>query len=373
MGSIKICKRLMLQAYKNKILFVLVLVPIVAFVISVLISLPASRIITLGIIDEDKTALSEMFIRVMEENDSFRLIMSDDVEEMLESLRNQDIEIGMKINSGFYENLNEQGAVELFQTSDIETFMLVELYLNSSLDNLVLLRMVTEDEAELVEGLEDYIASKSVTTNILENERARGVFSSTAFGFLLMFMLLVSVLSSKLIADDRFTLTIKRIFMASIPLSSYVVGGFLSNFIFQMIQIAVIIAISFAVGFEFTIPIYAMFSLFIIFAVFASFFGLLIGFVSKNTNQMIITSQMFILPGTLLSGTFFDFLWMPQWLQQVAFVFPQTWVTQAPRYFGTDYFGTYFLTMIAYYAFVCLVIMTYLLIMFKKKKVMSFY
>jgi len=364
----------MQQAYRNRILFILALVPIVAFGITVLISLPGNRIITIGIIDEDQTPLSAAFVQMIDQSDSFRLRTAiGDVYEMLEAMRNQDISIGMRINAGFYENLDQAGSVELFQTHDIQTFVLVELYLNSSIDNLILLKMATADEAELTAELMRHIAAETVLITELENERARGVFSATAFGFLMMFMLLVSVLSSKLIADDRFTLTIRRIFLAPVPKLSYVMAAFLSNFIFQLIQIVIIIIISMAVGFVFSVPMYALAVLFVVFSVFAGFFGLWIGFVSKNVNQMIITSQMFILPGTLLSGTFFPFNIMPEWLQRVAYIFPQTWVTQATYIFDGSFLTPYFAGMLGYYILLCGAVVMYLLWIFKKKKVASFY
>jgi len=373
MDAIRICNRIVQQAYRNKILFILAIVPIVAFGISVLISLPGSRIIHIGVIDEDQTPLSEAFIYMIDQGESFRLHVLDDEEEMLDSMRNLDISIGMKINNGFYENLGTMGSIELFQTHDIETFLLVELYLNSSLDNVAFLERFADNEEMLVEELYRFIAYDYVASDILENERLRGLFSATAFGFLMMFMLLVSVLSSKLIADDRFTRTIRRIFLAPVSKISYVLACFLSNFIFQMIQLTIIVLISSITGFAFTVPPHAVIILFVAFSVFASFFGLWIGFVSNSANQMIITAQMFILPGTLLSGTFFDFGIMPLWLQNIAFFFPQTWITQAARHYDGSFLNVYFASMFGYFALLCLIITIYLLVIFKKRKVASFY
>ena len=374
MGTINVCKRIIQQAYRNKILLILALVPIVAFLVATLFTLSSSRVIVIGVIDEDQTELSDAFIRMIDENESFQMhTQIADVDEMLDMLRSRDITIGMRINPNFYENLESIGSVELFQVYDIQTFLLVELYLNSSIDNLIILGRATEDEAELVTELKRHIDEESVATHVLENERARGFFSTSSFGFLMMFMLLVAVLSSKLIADDRFNLTIKRIFVTPIRKSSYFFAGFLSNFIFQMMQVAIIMIISLIMNFQFSIPMYAVLALFTVFAVFASFFGMWIGFVSKSMNQMIITSQMFILPGTLLSGTFFRFTIMPDWLQRVAFIFPQTWINQATVYYDEGLSGPYFAAMFGYFALLCVVIGIYLIVIFKKKKIGSFH
>jgi len=370
----KISKRIFLQAFNNKLLFVLVVVPFVTFAMTIVFTLPESMIVVIGVIDEDQTELSAAFMRMIDENESFRIRNEiADTDEMLESLRNREIAIGMKINKGFYDNLGTEGVVELFQTQDIQTFMLVELYLNGSIDNLVFLKRATENEAMLTEAFNHHIEYESIAFNLVENEAIRGVFSTTAFGFLTMFMLLLSVLSSKLIVEDRFSLTIIRIFLAPISKLSYVAAGILTNLVFQLLQVGIVVLISQIFGFSFFISLLDVFILFAVFAVFSSFFGLFIGFSSANVTQMIITSQLFILPGTLLCGTFFDFNIMPSWLQSAAFIFPQTWLTQAVHNLGNGYFDVYFIRMFGVYLLFCIVITGYLLALFKTKKVAKFY
>jgi ABC-2 type transport system permease protein len=126
-------------------------------------------------------------------------------------------------------------------------------------------------------------------------------------------------------------------------------------------------------NFQFPIPMFAVVIVFVVFSVFASFFGMLIGFISKSVNQMLIISQMFMLPGMLLCGTFFEFSLMPNWLQKVSFVFPQTWITQTANYFADGFNNLYFAAMFGYILLFCIVIGLYLLMVFKKKKVESFY
>ena len=374
MGAIKICKRIILQAYKNKTLIILIFVPVISFLISALISIPNDGTIKIGIIDEDNSDVSASLIRMIEKNKSFEVYAEiTDISEMKEKLINQDIVIGLKINKDLYINIESKGSIELFQTYDIETFKLVELYMNSSIDNMILLKMSTENQAEFVSEFDKYNIDNSVRLDILSDENAKTLFSSTSFGFLSMFMLLVSVLSSKLIADDRFNTTIKRIFIAPIRKSSYLFAGFLSNFIFQLIQVVVIIAICLIMNFRFPIPIYTVAVVFVLFSIFSSFFGMFIGFVSNSVNQMLIISQMFMLPGMLLCGTFFEFTLMPDWLQKVSFIFPQTWISQTAAHFENSFYTPYFATMFGYITLLCALIGLYLLVVFKQKKVGRFY
>jgi ABC-2 type transport system permease protein len=374
MGAIKICKRIILQAYKNKTLFILVLVPVISFLLTAAISMPSTNAVRIGILDEDATALSASIIRLIEKNDSFELDTDiSDVAAMREKLRNQDITIGMRINKGLYNRIEFAGSIQLFQTYDIETFKLVELYMNSTIDNVILLKKSTVSQRELVTELDKYIAGESLKVNTLSDERAKGLFSSTAFGFLMMFMLLVSVLSSKLIADDRFNATIKRIFISPMSKISYLLAGFLSNFIFQLIQVVVILAICLLMNFEFPIPMHVVASILVLFAVFASFFGVFIGFLSKSVNQMLVISQMFILPGMLLCGTFFEVSLMPDWLQKLSFIFPQTWISQTATYYGEELFGAYVMAMLGYIVVLCAAIGAYVLIIFRKRNIGGFY
>jgi ABC-2 type transport system permease protein len=374
MGAINIFKRIIIQAYNNKTLVILIFVPIISFLISALISMPESSAVKIGIINEDNSDVSASLIRMIEKNKYFELDTEiTDVSEMKDKLENQDIVIGMKINKDLYENIEKNGSIQLFQTYDVETFKLVELFMNSTIDNMILIKKSTENQAEFVSKFDKYASDDSLQLNTLPDKKAKELFSSTAFGFLTMFMLLVSVLSSKLIADDRFNTTIKRIFISPVRKSSYLMAGFLSNFVFQLIQVAVIIAICLIMNFQFPISLFAVTIIFIVFSVFSSFFGMFIGFISKSVNQMLIISQMFMLPGMLLCGTFFESSLMPDWLQKVSFVFPQTWISQAPNHFSNGFYNSYFVYMLGYIFLLCAGIGLYLLVIFKKKKVGTFY
>lgn len=374
MGAVRICLRMILQAWKNKTLAILLFVPIISFLIASMLSMPTINTVSIGVLDEDGSRVSESLINMLEGNDSFELDTDiRDVDEMKEKMQNQDIVIGMRINKNLYNNIEKSGSVQLFQTYDIETFKLVELYLNSSIDNMILLKKSTDTQVEMAEALEEYNAKEFLDVDTLSDEDAKSKFASTAFGFLTMFMLLVSVLSSKLIADDRFNTTIKRIFMAPIRKTTYLAACFLTNLVFQLIQIGVTLLISVVMGFEFSLPLYAVAIILALFSVFSSFFGVLVGFIAKSNNQMLIIAQLFMLPGMLLCGTFFEFSLMPSWLQNIAYFFPQTWVSQASLYFEGSLLSSYFLTMIGYFALVCLVIGSYLLIIFKRGKLGSFY
>ena len=374
MGAIKICKRIFLQAYRNKTLFILLVVPVIGFLIASLLSMPDEGLVHIGILDEDKSSLSASLIRMIEKNESFYIDAGiTDVSNMKDKLENQDIVIGMRINKGLYDNIEVSGAIQLFQTYDIETFKLVELYLNSSIDNIILLKKVALSQDELVAGLDKYNADEDIKINKLTNEWSKGLFSSAAFGFLTMFMLLVSVLSSKLIADDRFDMTIKRIFLSPIRRISYLLAGFFCNFIFQLIQVAVIITICLVTGVEFTAPFDVVACVFVLFSVFASFFGLLIGFISKTVSQMLIISQMFMLPGMLLCGTFFEFELLPDWLQKISYIFPQTLASQTVTNYDGNLFSSYFAYLSGYIAILSVAIGAYLLIIFNKKQMDSFY
>jgi ABC-2 type transport system permease protein len=374
MGAMIICKRIILQAFRNKTLFVLAVVPVVGFLIAAVISMPSEGTVRIGVLDEDRTAMSASLIDMVEKNESFELDAGiASIQEMKEKLESQEIVIGMRINSGLYANIEASGSIQLFQTYDVETFKLVELYLNSSIDNIILLKKSTASQAALVTELNKYNADDPLTMNTLSDEKAKGLFSSTAFGFLTMFMLLAAVLSSKLIADDRFNMTIKRIFTSPAPKMSYLLAGFLSNFILQLVQVSVILGICLMMDFEFPMPMQAVAAIFLLFAVFSSFFGVFIGFISKSANQMLIISQMFMLPGMLLCGTFFEFSLMPAWLQNLSFLFPQTWVSQTTAHYDGSLLNSYFAMMAGYIALLCEIIGAYLLVMFSKNKVGSFY
>ena len=238
---------------------------------------------------------------------------------------------------------------------------------------MILLSEYYNDEEEVVDAMEHYYENRDLKTYVLGDEKSKGLFSSTTFGFLTMFMMLVSVLSSKLIADDRFNLTIKRMFISPIRRSDYIIAGFLSNYFFQVIQVIVICIICFVAQYRFAIPLGTTVLLLLSFGIFSSFFGMLIGFMAESANQMLVISQMIILPGTLLCGTFFEFTIMPEWLQTVSFLFPQTWVTQSVTAYVNFDFPKHFTFFLGYVIIICFIVGMVLRNIIGKRKITGFY
>ena len=193
----------------------------------------------------------------------------------------------------------------------------------------------------------------SINAALLENEGLRAEFTTTSAGFMTMFMLLTATLSSKLIANERFSRTIHRIFISPATMSTYTLASYLVNLLIQLVQVGVFVAVSTIAGVVFAVPLYVMAVLLLTFAIFAAFFGMWIGSVSKNVNQMILVSQIVIMPGMLLCGMFFTFDTLPLVLQRVAFLFPQTWVTQAAFSYAGTLAAPYFAWMAGYIAVLC--------------------
>ncbi|MGL5245857.1 MAG: ABC transporter permease, partial [Sarcina sp.] len=151
-----------------------------------------------------------------------------------------------------------------------------------------------------------------------------------SIGLLLVFMLMASSVTSGFIMRDKFNKTYYRTFCSSVTKGQYIFANVFSNLLIFAMQVCMILAISlYALNLNFYINTGTLFIILLSFGLVAIGFGIIIAAFSKTFNQSSYLSNILITPTCMLSGCFWSIEMMPQWMQKLAMIFPQSWILKA--------------------------------------------
>jgi len=200
------------------------------------------------------------------------------------------------------------------------TLSMMKLSKASGGDSAAFDRMVEQTEEYAVKlkviDVNDKAASKSMTT--------------AAVGFLIMFMMLGTSMTSALILNEKRTRTYHRICSAPVSAGQYILANSLTSLFISVIQIILILffmrlilRIDPGVG-----DIY-MFIILLMFGFVAVGLGLFITAFSNSSYMASTLTTLIITPTCMIGGCYWDVRLMPDFMQKLSYFVPQSWAITA--------------------------------------------
>ena len=148
-------------------------------------------------------------------------------------------------------------------------------------------------------------------------------------GFLVQFMLYMSVIATGLILDEKSNKTLYRIFSAPISMRQYMTGHLLSALTVAMVQISSVFLIFYLVmNVHLGDSPLNMFLLFSVFGLVCIAFGLLVTSYCKTSKQAYVTIMLVTTPLVMLGGCYWPRDFMPEVLIKIGNLLPTTYVMQ---------------------------------------------
>ena len=139
----------------------------------------------------------------------------------------------------------------------------------------------------------------------------------------IILLFIITLTSSSNIVYERKSGTMVRNVLSPAPLLLFMVEKLVYFIILSFIQIALMLAVLFAFGVSFAITL-VLIAMFLVISLVFTALGLLIGNISKSENTALLTSLVLSIPMLFLSGAFFAFEIMPEFMQNAAKVLPLT-------------------------------------------------
>jgi ABC-2 type transport system permease protein len=203
----------------------------------------------------------------------------------------------------------------------------VEAYINSFLGvaNDVA-RAAGQNEEAFYQGMAAFLSGRTVLSFERNNDINRSK-STMAMGFLVQFMLYMSVLTTGIIAEDKQSRTINRIFSAPVSMKRYMTENLLSFILIALLQVAtVILFLKVSMDLYFGHSVWFMMILFSFFAVVSIALGLLITSYSKSPVHAYVTIFLITSPLVMLGGSYWPRDFMPDILVKIGNFLPTSWV-----------------------------------------------
>lgn len=285
-----------------------------------------------GVYDQSDSYIAKNLIGDLNANDSFTVseLTNDN---FTQALKNGTLDTVLEIPADFQEHI-EKGTLnelKLYSTQGETATIWIENYLNFYLDNLMAISRVAKTPEAYKTVYSGYRSQplKIEKTNVADKTQNKGVTKSS-IGFLLVFMLMASKVTTDYVINDKRRRTYTRTFCAPVSKGQYIFANVCANMVVFALQLAIILSLSLGVfKLNFYIPLGALILLFLAFGVAAIAFGVLIAAFSKSTSQASQLSNILIVPTSMLAGCFWPAELMPDYIQKIALVLPQTWVLKA--------------------------------------------
>lgn len=319
----------MKRIFQNKTRLLLLVVLPILFILMFTVKNETS--LTIGVVDKDHSVLSEKLISNLKNMYKVNvLVISEDT--VYDKAVSYQTDYSIIIQQGFQENLMEGKAAEIeeFYLSEKEKLFYARSYISNYIDNIKLLAKASDyNKTKFEKAFEKYnesnlyVSNKSADNKRIPEERL-------AMGFLVQFMLYMSVITAGIISEDKSSGVFYRVFYAPVALKRYLfenLGAFLVIGISQAVLI--LLLLQKIMGFSLGNHPLSMYILFIVFSFVCISLGLmLVSLFSKPMNVYFFIGFM-ITPLVMLGGCYWPKEMMPDPMIKIAQFLPTTWIMTA--------------------------------------------
>lgn len=300
--------------------------------------------ITLGVIDYDKSILSEDFKSYLTEQLDYSVMEDYPYDELATELLDKNISAIIEIPDNFYEEYasGRQGKLIVTSTQDYENAAFLEIYMNSYLNSILILAQGAQGEEESFRHLlteYDKGEIKLSQTSALEMDETKQKQSEGfiySIGFYLMIIFGLSLIIAFMLVDDRSSGVFHRIQATPVKPIEYIIGSGIFGLLLCGVQIGLYTLFVVIMKLHIGVPIWSLVLMMGLYALFTICFTLAISlaFPSKNAVSSILIG--FSTFGCIIGGAYFPLDMAPESLQKFSKIVPQYWFMDALRNLQND-------------------------------------
>jgi len=293
--------------------------------------------IKIGLIDYDKSILSENFKSYLTRELNSELIENDNFEHLSKLLIDKDISVIIEIPKSFYEKFvgGEVEKLIITSTDDFENAAFTEAYMNSYLSSVHMLSKSSEGDEEIfVRYLSEYdklnipVYKEEILSGDSKKYMEREGFRYS-IGFYLMIAFSLAMVVSFIIADDRKKGIYNRIAITPVKAVHYIAGNSIFGFFLLLIESFIFCGFLAVLDADIGIPLYQIFLLMTLFSFFVTCFVIDASIMIKSKSGLTMLIMGFNNVGAILGGAYFTLELAPKNLQNIARILPQFWITDA--------------------------------------------
>ena len=316
-------KRLLRDKYN----FIEMVILPVAFIALSIFAGSGNLPVRVGVVDNDGTFLTGHLIEGLQKNCIVNTLKEDEIKD---KLLNNKIEYAIRINKGFTDGIiaGENAQIEGYGIKNYNAFIPAKLYINSFVSSAKAIAEASYGDAESFErGIRYYLdGNVKATYKNVPGAPLKSDKELQSLGFMVMFMMYLSVNAASLIKEDKKLKTYERVLMSRLSLKRYALENMLSFFAVIWIQVILLFAImTFIFKMNFGASVLSLVAFTLIYSAVSVSLGMAIVNLSKTLRQVSSITSLIVIPMSMLGGCFWPIWIMPDMLQTVSSFVPITW------------------------------------------------
>lgn len=307
-------------------LMTMLLVPI-GFITLMMLVFGAPFNLSIGIVDNDNTAFTELFIESLDNKGNISFIKEEEVQGQLLSGR---IHLGLVIPENFTNDIIQLKNPEIqgYNIQETDVAIPIMIYMDNFLSAAKHIATAAgRDEESFNQGIINYLSGSNIASEVFYDiEQSKGSTLS-GMGFLVMSMLFFSTTAANTIMEDRERKTFYRVISAPVRLKDYMFQNILSFLLLLQLQIiAVFLLMKYVFKLNMGPSLINLLVVMLVFSVVCIAFAIALTSLSKRSSQVSALAPLLIMPMVMLGGCFWPRFLMPELLIKVSNLVPTTWI-----------------------------------------------
>ena len=321
--------------------------------------------VSVGFIDNDKSAVSADFERYLNQDLAMELVQGDEAT-LQSELVDKHISAIVEVPSGFEQALlaNSNSALLVTYMGDYENRAFLQNYFENYTASVQLLANVAQGSSAqmgtlLAQARHNQVPLSTVGLDPQQVLRQSGLDAFILlFGFFLILGSLISVGVANVVFDDRARHTYERVQVSGVHSVAYVMGVCAAGFVAAIIMVAVFMLFCLQQGLGAYLSLLPIMLMSLLFTLFLVGFALICGLFCKTRITcfwiILVTSTVCC----MLGGAYFPTEYAPQILQQFAHITPHFWLVSGVHQITADQTASWLLptAILALFALLCFLV-----------------
>lgn len=289
--------------------------------------------ITVGVVDNDNTKLTQMIKDKLKANgNEIEIIKKDKIDK---GLINKEIDTALIIPKGLTDDIingKSHDKIKMYGIKGVTNDSSVKYFINSFTSAAANIGSAAKgDSDKFYQGIKDYNnGSFSSEVRYTDGKRDQEQNSSTSVGFLVMGVIYLSTMVTTLILEDKKLGVHKRMFQSGLSSKSYMLQCIGSFVVVNFIQITgVLLIMKYALGLDLGPSPVSLFIVLFLFGISCTALGVAISSLCKDLRQANALSMLISTPIAMLGGCYWPRDVMGTTLEQISNFVPTTWALQA--------------------------------------------
>lgn len=337
-----------------------ILLYLVTPLIGVLIALVAyggqDSQMTLGVVNHDDESIATETISFLKGLDHIQVkeMEADDVRENVISGKVDGV---ITFEQGYSESVlaGEPDHIDLTSIKGEGVTGFVKSYLYQYIDNLTALGKAAEGDPDTFSRMYNHYqqADFQFETTTLEDSSTSKTMTLSAFGFLIMIMMMSAANLAEIILAEKENRTYFRLLSTPITAGKYIFSNVLVNMMVMLVQVLItLIFLSYVFHIDLNVPFWKAFVVMAIFSLISVGLSLVIVAFSNSRSASNALTNLIILPTVMLSGCFWPVEVMPKSIQKISEFLPQRWTLDTlTKLQDGSTFGSLYLNLLILFAF----------------------